>query len=56
MIYGVHREEHLKSSKVKIPKKTEYQLQFVRHPIITTPEAKRNEEMVGGAARNLIGI
>ncbi|XP_031564467.1 nuclear protein MDM1-like [Actinia tenebrosa] len=42
MIYGVHRDDHpVKASKVKMPKKTEYQLQFVKHPLISSPETRK---------------
>lgn len=60
MIYGVHGDEHLaKASKVKIPKKTEYQLQFVKHPIISSPEARKellDKHLIGIGMKTLIDI
>lgn len=43
MIYGVQGDEHpVIASKVKMPKKTEYQLNFVKHPIISSPEIRKD--------------
>lgn len=43
MIYGGQDGNPSRATKINLPKKTEYQLQFVKHPIMKSPEVKAKQ-------------